>query len=838
MSVFIRRFLVLVTLFFAFSLFSCFGSSSGDEGGDGGSSSPAGSSVIPDTVAPYVVSSTPSHDSNTVGVNSDITIVFSESLDSNTISTDTVQVVVDGGTILGSRTLSASTLTFTPLFALSPGKSYTVVVKKEVTDLAGNPMSEDHSFVFSTASNVSPEINIKRDTTNLPSGSGLHNYGTVVVSQESSVVLTIENLGSAPLSIHSINLSGTHSAMYSVDSSSVPSSIAAGESASCTVIFRPTSTGVKNASLVITSNDSDEGTYTISLRGTGVVAPSPEINVKNGLFNLPSGSQGHDYGNVIVNQTGATVTFTIENTGTGALSISGIAVTGSGSSQFVLDATTVASSVSPGASTTFTVTFAPTSAGSKSAVISIENNDSDENPFVFSVVGTASPASSPELNIAKPGGYVMNGGIYDYQEVNTISSSTETFTVQNLGTADLHLTGSPVVTVSGNNESDFEILSYPASTIAPGGSSSFTIRFKPGFLGLRRSTVSIPNNDDDEGSFSFQIRGTGKPRLSTVDSVGDVGVGSSIATDSTGASHICYNDSSNKDLKYATNSSGTWQFTTLDSDGDIYAGSIAVDASDRVHISYYDSTNQDLKYATNKTGSWQCMVVDSVGSVGTNSSIAVSADGVVHISYYDSTGVNLKYASIANGSVFSEIIDDGSGLGVGTHTSLALDSNGACHISYYDMVNRDLKYANNASGSWVISVVSSVDSSGEFNTLAVDSNGKIHIAFFYQGYAEVYVRYANNISGSWSITNIEGTNVNFLPRISLDLDSSNRAHIAYRNSIGRLGYATNATGSFLIFNIDNGFQVGTYSSLSIGPDGRVNISYYDSNNDDLKYARF
>ena len=44
---------------------------------------------------------------------------------------------------------------------------------------------------------------------------------------------------------------------------------------------------------------------------------------------------------------------------------------------------------------------------------------------------------------------------------------------------------------------------------------------------------------------------------------------------------------------------------TLDSIG--YVGgysSIAIDSNNKVYISYYDTTNGDLKYATNVSGSW------------------------------------------------------------------------------------------------------------------------------------------------------------------------------------------------------------------------------------------
>ena len=84
-------------------------------------------------------------------------------------------------------------------------------------------------------------------------------------------------------------------------------------------------------------------------------------------------------------------------------------------------------------------------------------------------------------------------------------------------------------------------------------------------------------------------------------STGSTGDYTSIALDSYKCAHIAYRDSTNNELKYATNETDVWVITTLDTTGDtgLYP-SIALDSDNKVHISYYDNTNGDLKYATNK----------------------------------------------------------------------------------------------------------------------------------------------------------------------------------------------------------------------------------------------
>jgi len=164
--------------------------------------------------------------------------------------------------------------------------------------------------------------------------------------------------------------------------------------------------------------------------------------------------------------------------------------------------------------------------------------------------------------------------------------------------------------------------------------------------------------DYTNGDLKYATNASGTWITTTVDSRGDVGWDTSIALDTAGKAHISYYDNTkNGDLKYATNARGTWVTATVDSRGNVgvfggYA-SIALDTAGKAHISYYeDYPNNDLKYATNASGIWVTTTVDSSGNVGKYASIALDTAGKAHISYFkDYPNNGLKYATNATTSV-------------------------------------------------------------------------------------------------------------------------------------------------------------------------------------------
>lgn len=128
-------------------------------------------------------------------------------------------------------------------------------------------------------------------------------------------------------------------------------------------------------------------------------ASGPEINIQGNGNSIASGdvtpslTDHTDFGSTAV--TGGTVirTFTIQNTGSASLNLTGaspyVAISGTHAADFSVTAIP-ANSIATAGSTTFQVTFDPSALGLRTASISIANDDADENPYTFSIQGTGS----------------------------------------------------------------------------------------------------------------------------------------------------------------------------------------------------------------------------------------------------------------------------------------------------------------------------------------------------------------------------------------------------------------------------------------------------------------
>ncbi len=127
--------------------------------------------------------------------------------------------------------------------------------------------------------------------------------------------------------------------------------------------------------------------------------------------------------------------------------------------------------------------------------------------------------TAPEINITgnaqtiNPGNtpIFLDNTLYAAQTVST-TSAPKSFVIQNLGNANLVLTGPPYVTLGGANPGDFAISTAATSPIAASSSSTFAITFTPTATGIRTATVTVTSNDSTEPTYTFNIQGSGDDR--------------------------------------------------------------------------------------------------------------------------------------------------------------------------------------------------------------------------------------------------------------------------------------------------------------------------------------
>ncbi len=243
-----------------------------------------------------------------------------------------------------------------------------------------------------------------------------------------------------------------------------------------------------------------------SAHGLAVIASPQTVEIvveQPADTSLTDGSSTVAYSSVLVN-TSSTKTFTIKNTGNTYLTGLTIAIDGPDADDF--DVTTVpVSPVIAGASTTFVLTFQTSTLGAKTAALHISSNDADENTFDIAL--TATSFGIPEIDVQEVADTSFtSGGTTDFGNAIVGTSKVKTFTVLNTGSAPI--TGLSTYFSAG----DFNMNTPLGSlTIAPGASTTFSVRFQPGGAGPATGSLELSSNDADESTYVINFTGNGVP---------------------------------------------------------------------------------------------------------------------------------------------------------------------------------------------------------------------------------------------------------------------------------------------------------------------------------------
>ena len=182
-------------------------------------------------------------------------------------------------------------------------------------------------------------------------------FGSVATGSTNSQTVQVKNSGTASLTISQATVSGTG---FSLSGMAVPMTLAPGQSANFNVQYAPQSAGSVTGAVSIISNAPNSPT-TVALSGTGTTATAT-ISVSPSSLSFGTMTTG----------TVTTQPITITNTGNANVSISSVSATVGGA--FSIASGGGAVTLSPNQSTSVSVQFAPTSAGSKAGTVTIASN--------------------------------------------------------------------------------------------------------------------------------------------------------------------------------------------------------------------------------------------------------------------------------------------------------------------------------------------------------------------------------------------------------------------------------------------------------------------------------
>jgi len=294
-------------------------------------------------------------------------------------------------------------------------------------------------------------------------------FGTVAIGQTATRTFTITNTGGGTLSG---SVSESCSSFSMVGSTTY--SLGGGEAATFTVLFAPTSEGVKNCTIDIPGSCAD-----VNVSGTGQIPPADPL--------CSVSTSDLSFGTVAVGQN-ATRTFTITNAGGGTLSGS-VSETCSdfsivGSATYALGAGQVA---------TFTVRFEPQSAGDQSCTIA-----------TGSTCGAVTARGTGEVVAAS---CQLDSTTIDFHDVTVGLTADRKVTVTNSGLGTL--TG----TLS-ESCADLSIVGTASYNLGAVQSATFTLRFAPTSTGDFTCTVDAGSSC---GNITVKGRGVPPPECEVAD---------------------------------------------------------------------------------------------------------------------------------------------------------------------------------------------------------------------------------------------------------------------------------------------------------------------------------
>ena len=315
----------------------------------------------------------------------------------------------------------------------------------------------------------------------------------------SPLTITLTNEGSAPLIISSI----TSVAGFEISALSKTDPIDVDASATFTITATPLYVGVNEGFITIETNDPLNQKFLFHVVVKGL---SPVLSLyQNNILYVGEDAEYSFPGTTVQGSQSAPVEFRIKNTGTSLLTFEQPVLTG----PFQLSGE-IQTSLNVNEETTFTLIFNPVDASNASGNVVIASNV--EGPsFKLNLSGTGIIPLAPIMKVTQGSTiYTSNGSVLEFPvTIQGSTSNAEVITITNTGNAALSISD---LTLTG----PFELSqAFTATSIAAGGSKTFSVVFKPVSITTAAGNAIITSNVTGS-PFILKFSGTGTLATGTV----------------------------------------------------------------------------------------------------------------------------------------------------------------------------------------------------------------------------------------------------------------------------------------------------------------------------------
>ncbi len=311
-----------------------------------------------------------------------------------------------------------------------------------------------------------------------------------------SRVLTVTNPRANAIG-YTAALAGANAAEFTLANESCATrTVAGGASCTLTLQFAPTAVGgagTRSATLALvyagSGSDPAPSAANVALAGSAVLpAPSFSITSTALVFAAVVGTPG-------------TVSAVITNTGTAALALTNLGFSGVAAAEFTLAAgntCTATSTLVPSSSCTLVLRYAPVSAGTSTAALTITHNAAN-SPQTVALSGTATAAPQGRI--------VLSALSLTFPATTVGSTAQQTVVVLNAGDAALNFSA---FSFAGAAAADYIGSGTCAvgTPLAAAAQCTLVVVFKPAAVGARNAAVTV-QSDASNGAATIALTGTG-----------------------------------------------------------------------------------------------------------------------------------------------------------------------------------------------------------------------------------------------------------------------------------------------------------------------------------------